>query len=236
MDEVGMSYLARSEAVTVERDPGQCEALLEPVWRVEDGQAGAGRGHRARATTSADLPQRVGMEHLARLPRACRVERRLSLPEDESGRSARVRAPKKRRRRPRIVRAPSGAAARDRPASSLPPQTDSWKGRSPVSRKLLMSSRSSQKAMRSWPSPIVYLPAETPSNASRSDSAMQRWGKYRSIASVPSSSLVSNASGGAEVKLGRTDADILRPLLGRGRERGEAVRGGHGGWAVRVRV
>jgi hypothetical protein len=38
----------------------------------------------------------------------------------------------------------------------------------PVSRKVLMSSRSSQHAMYFWPRPIVYLPLETPSKASSS--------------------------------------------------------------------
>lgn len=35
-----------------------------------------------------------------------------------------------------------------------------------------MSSRSSQQAMNFWPSPMVYLPFETPSNSSSSSSEM----------------------------------------------------------------
>lgn len=40
-----------------------------------------------------------------------------------------------------------------------------------------MSSRSSQKAILSVPSPMVYLPAATPSNFSRSVSSMHRSGE-----------------------------------------------------------
>lgn len=47
-----------------------------------------------------------------------------------------------------------------------------------------MSSRSSQKAIFSVPRPMVYLPAATPSNFSRSVSSMHRSGEYTSIASV----------------------------------------------------
>jgi len=70
-----------------------------------------------------------------------------------------------------------------------------------------MSSRSSGHAMYSWPSPMVYFPWGTPSNASRSASEMHC--RHHCVNTPTSPDEKYNYSAG-EINFHRKDTDIFR--------------------------
>lgn len=237
-------------------------ARLDPVARVEEG----GRAAVARVLRVDALDVRVAREqvHQDRLDRLALVDERLGADVDAADRRGRdvvlleerlghcAQACEGQRRlvegarlllvqglvaRARLRRPPSlNSSVRAILLDSSAQQGE--EGDEPERRNELMSSRSSQNAIFSWPRPIVYLPAATPSKRSRSASSMQRRGKYRSIASARAvggggggGSALAQLRAAGRAGQGRTDADVLR-AGGRVGRKGLEARGRHG--AMRV--